>query len=72
MDDVARFGDVFLAGELTPSGMRERFLLGRYNSAKYSVALGPEMMSRKSIWIESTDVHRTEQSGYSELLGLLT
>jgi hypothetical protein len=32
MDDVARFGNITLAGELSPSGMRERYLLGRYNS----------------------------------------
>ena len=32
LNDTVRFGTDFLPGELTPSGMRMRFLLGRYNA----------------------------------------
>ena len=72
LDDTVRFGTDFMPGELTPTGMRQRFLLGRYNAQRYGSALGPQLMSKAGIWIESTDVHRTIQSGYSELKGMLT
>mmetsp|Transcript_16335 Transcript_16335/g.27633 ORF Transcript_16335/g.27633 Transcript_16335/m.27633 type:complete len:385 (-) Transcript_16335:45-1199(-) len=54
---------------LTPSGMRQRFLLGRYNREKHEV----ETLNHshlQQIDIQSTDVYRTIQSGYSELLGI--
>ena len=35
INDTARFGDVFITGELTPNGMRQRFLLGRHNYQRY-------------------------------------
>ena len=59
-------------GMLTPSGMRQRYLLGKYNMRKYSeeydlldVEDGPEQ-----VLMMSTIVNRTMQSGYSEYLGM--
>ena len=56
---------------LTAQGMRQRFLLGRYNSWRYAEALGSEsMLDPQNFDIRSTNVYRTIQSGYSELAGL--
>ena len=59
---------------LTPQGMRQRYLLGRYNRQRYtelydfiSMEDGPEQFL-----MFSTDVDRTIQSGYSELMGMFT
>ena len=53
-------------------GMRQRYLLGRYNFKKYSEDLGHDLlMSSDGIYVESTDVYRTIQSGYSEITGML-
>lgn len=57
---------------LTPQGMRQRYLLGKYNFNKYSNALGEQsLMNTTNLSVESTDVYRTMQSGYSELFGML-
>ena len=57
--------------QLTPQGMRQRFLLGRYNYEKYGKDLGgSQMMQRDAIEVTSTNVFRTLQSGYSELQGM--
>jgi len=62
------------AGMLTPQGMRQRYLLGRYNRKRFteeydfiSTEDGPEQFL-----MFSTDVDRTIQSGYSELMGMFT
>lgn len=61
-------------GMLTASGMRQRFLLGTYNRARYVSRYG--LISENSeigasqVYMESTIVNRTMQSGYSELMGL--
>lgn len=45
-------------------GMRQRYLLGRFTNQRYGIK------DLKSIDVQSTDVYRTIQSGYSELAGL--
>jgi hypothetical protein len=63
-------------GMLTPQGMRQRYLLGRYHYEKYRFKIDfKDMMDKglitgESANIISTDVYRTIQSGYSELTGL--
>ena len=49
------------AGQLTPMGMRQRYLLGRYNYQRYQQRLGLDMSISKNgpFWGESTDVNRT-------------
>ena len=57
---------------LTAEGMRERYLLGRYNRERYVEKfkfLSPQY-NPSEIYIQSTNVNRTLQSAYSELLGL--
>ena len=59
-------------GMLTPQGMRQRYLLGRYARERYTEKyqlLDPDYVEGQ-IYIQSTDVNRTIQSGYSELIGL--
>ena len=60
------------AGMLTPSGMRQRFLLGQWNRHRYTQTykLLSEEYDPNQIYIQSTNVNRTMQSGYSELMGL--
>jgi hypothetical protein len=48
--------------------MRQRYLLGRYNSKKYGSKL---LTNNSGLYVQSTDVNRTIQSIYSELSGLL-
>ena len=67
--DGARFEAGFRPGELTPNGMRQRFFLGRYNYQRYHQALGDDLQTKDNLYVQSTNVHRTLQSGYSELLG---
>ena len=59
-------------GMLTPSGMRQRYLLGAYNKKRFTETYklldfedGPE-----EVLMMSTLVDRTMQSGYSELMGM--
>jgi hypothetical protein len=47
--------------------MRQRYLLGRYNFLKYQSLFSDGL----DVTMESTDVYRTLQSGYSELLGMV-
>jgi len=66
--------------QLTPMGMRQRYLLGRYNFAKYSTHLGGKVSqedARKKTAVifdklhaQSTDISRTVLSAYSEVMGL--
>jgi hypothetical protein len=59
-------------GMLTAQGMRQRYLLGKYNREKYIEKynfLNPDYLSTQ-MYVESTDVFRTIQSTYDELLGL--
>ena len=66
--------DKFKVGEgiLTPEGMRERYLLGRRNRQRYVDEYGliSEDYNPSEFYIQSTNVNRTVQSGYSELMGL--
>ncbi|CDW80941.1 histidine acid phosphatase family protein [Stylonychia lemnae] len=59
-------------GYLTHSGMRQKLLLGKYNRLRYIDQLQfiDETYNPNQIFVESTDVHRTLQSAYSELMGL--
>ena len=51
---------------LSSAGMRQRFLFGRYNRARYDSLL----KDNKSLYVQSTDVYRTIQSAYVELAGV--
>ena len=58
---------------LTPEGMRQRFLLGTYNRQRYVqgydlIDLEGDILSQ--VYMQSTIVNRTMQSGYSELMGM--
>lgn len=57
------------AGELTASGMRQRYLLGNFNRVKY-IDNYELLNSREQINVQTTHYDRTFQSGYSELMGL--
>ena len=47
--------------------------MGRYNQFKYANALFDEIRKiRNGFTVHSTDVYRTLQSGYSEILGFLS
>ena len=52
--------------------MRQRYLLGRYNRERYTKKFDflSEDYEPTEFYIQSTDVNRTIQSGYSELMGL--
>lgn len=57
---------------LTPQGMRQRFLLGRFNYYQYSKDFGEDILNTENgIKMQSTNVLRTIQSGYSELMGMI-
>lgn len=57
---------------LTAQGMRQRYLLGRLNRERYISIEGllDETYNPNQLYIQSTDVLRTMQSSYSELMGL--
>mmetsp|Transcript_48256 Transcript_48256/g.65523 ORF Transcript_48256/g.65523 Transcript_48256/m.65523 type:complete len:131 (+) Transcript_48256:34-426(+) len=60
------------AGQLTPQGMRQRFLLGAYHRERYTETyplLNP-IYDPEEVYVQSTDVNRTITSAYSELLGM--
>ena len=61
------------SGLLTPQGMRQRYLLGKYNQVHYGASLGDSDLLEKGegLYVQSTDYNRTIQSGYSELLGMI-
>ena len=66
--------DTFSVGEgiLTPEGMRQRYLLGRRNRQRYVEEwnLISDEYTPGEVYMQSTNVNRTMQSGYSELMGL--
>ena len=66
--------DDFTVGKsmLTPEGMRQRYLLGKYSKQRYTETykLLSEEYVPSEIFVQSTNVNRTMQSGYSELMGL--
>lgn len=72
-DDTERF-TVSDTQMLTPQGMRQRYLLGKHNIEKYGEDLGVDSLFKPDggLWIQSTDVYRTLQSGYSELMGMMS
>ena len=53
-------------GMLSYMGMRQRYLLGRYNRKRYDKLL----KNSKALFVQSTDVYRTIQSAYAELQGM--
>ena len=59
-------------GELTPTGMRQRYMKGRQNRVRYQVQY--QLLSEKyvpgEVFIQSSHLPRCIQSGYSELMGL--
>ena len=57
-------------GMLTPMGMRQRYLLGKYNRYKMDMLYGYERkINEHKMNTRSTAIPRTVQSGYAELLG---
>lgn len=65
-------GFTVAVGQLTPQGMRQRYLLGRHARAKYTEEydlLSPDFVEGE-VYVQSTDVNRTITSGYSELMGI--
>ena len=63
---ISMFGDLG-SGNLTPSGMRQRHLLGRYNRQRYTETYplySPDYIPGE-VYMQSTNVLRTLQSGYS-------
>lgn len=59
--------------QLTPQGMRQRYLLGAYNAKRYTEEfqlLDMQNENEEEILFVSTIVNRTIQSGYSELMGM--
>lgn len=59
-------------GLLTETGMRQRYMLGRYNRQRYIERenLLDEDLNPSQIYVQSTGVDRTLQSTYSEMMGL--
>ena len=62
--------------QLTPMGMRQRYLLGRYYYEKFWKTLigndakkDPPVSFFDNLWVASTDVNRTIQSANSQFLG---
>ena len=56
-------------GQLTPQGMRQRYLLGQFNREKYITEY--ELLSTPDeIYVQTTSYERTFQSAYSELMGM--
>jgi len=56
-------------GQLTPQGMRQRYLLGQLNRQKY-VDQYELLSSKDEIYVQTTSYDRTFQSAFSELMGL--
>jgi len=56
------------AGELTPQGMRQRYLLGQVNRERYIDEYGL-LTSKEQVYVQTTSYDRTFQSAFSELLG---
>lgn len=57
------------AGELTASGMRQRYLLGHFNRERY-VNKYEFLNYKEELYVQTTSYDRTFQSGFSELMGL--
>ena len=61
-------------GQLTPEGMRQRYLLGAHNRKRYTeeypLLSADGEYNPHEFYIQSTNVNRTITSGYSELMGL--
>ena len=56
---------------VTPQGMRQRYLKGRHNRARYTEKyqlLSPELVPGQ-VYVQSSNYLRTMQSAYSELMG---
>ena len=70
--DVDEYPETVSEGILTPEGMRQRYLLGRYNRERFieNTDFISKTYKPNEIYMQSTNVNRTMQSGYSELMGL--
>ncbi|CDW85891.1 histidine acid phosphatase family protein [Stylonychia lemnae] len=59
-------------GQLTRSGMRQRYLIGKYNRQKYieKEQLIDGTYNPSQIYLQTTSVTRAQQSSYAEMMGL--
>lgn len=76
MEDILPDKFTVSFGQLSPQGMRQRYLLGRYGKQRYVDifgALNQNDYSPKNnqIYVQSTDFYRTIQSAYAQILGFL-
>jgi hypothetical protein len=60
------------SGHLSEIGMRQRFMLGRFNRERYIEHSGliDSEYNPRQVYIQSTGVDRTLQSSYSEMMGM--
>lgn len=62
-------------GQLSPQGMRQRYMLGRYGKQRYVDMFGVinqhEFPYNNQMYVQSTDFYRTIQSAYAQMLGFL-
>ena len=67
-DDLLEFGGKE-RGDLTPSGMRQRYLKGKYNRLRFADLLSEEYAPGE-FYVQGSEYPRTTQSAYCELMGL--
>lgn len=62
-------------GQLSPQGIRQRYLLGRYGRQRYVDVYGTldkhNSPQQNDMYVQSTDFYRTIQSAYAQLYGYL-
>ena len=62
-------------GQLSPQGIRQRYLLGKYGRQRYNdvyKTLSQHNDPQESdMYVQSTDFYRTIQSAYAQVLGHL-
>jgi len=62
-------------GQLSPQGIRQRYLLGKYGRQRYVEVFGAlnqhNTPQQNDMYVQSTDFYRTIQSAYAQLYGYL-
>jgi hypothetical protein len=59
-------------GQLTAAGMRQRYLIGKEKRKRYMGQNNflSDYLETNPVFIESTNVYRTIQSAYSQIMGM--